>query len=198
MKPWMRKALVAMITVMTLGMYTPPAHLTAETENEGHGANTKLDAGREETRSTGAGELEVTLGFDSEDYLKTLTEKAKEQTMYKLGPRILPQVEDEFTAVIFPKMEEAVEQLVMESGDAAPIYFSITEDPSSGTGERIFNIHDSRQGKDIAKFHVRRDNRPWEGYWFNFHYHLSTDGFEEHYDIGEIYWDKNMPPKWMA
>ncbi|MFC3041107.1 YpjP family protein [Virgibacillus xinjiangensis] len=199
MKPWVRKALVAMITVMTLGMYTPPVHLTAEAENEGSETDARQDAERGQAAADTREELDVTLELNDQDYLQTLTEKAKEKTLHKLGPRIVPQVEDEFTSVILPKMTDVLEGLVTDQGGGIAVpYYSITEEPSPGVGERIFNIHDDREGKDIAKFHVRRDNRPLEGYWFNFHYHLSQDGFEQHHDIGEIYWDKNMPPKWMA
>ncbi|MED4798110.1 YpjP family protein, partial [Priestia megaterium] len=51
---------------------------------------------------------------------------------------------------------------------------------------------------DLIRFHVRRENPPKDGYWFNFHYHAAADNFQKHYDLGKIYWNRNMPPKWFS
>src|SRR5690625_2926285 len=100
--------------------------------------------------------------------------------------------------MILPTMEEALQHILTDIGEEDATYIGITEQLSTGYGEKIFHVYDYRTKNDIARFHVRRDNRPLEGYWFNFHYHLYDDNFEKHYEIGEIYWDKNIPPKWMS
>ncbi|WP_347862150.1 YpjP family protein [Salimicrobium sp. PL1-032A] len=104
-------------------------------------------------------------------------------------------MEDEVIEEIFPQIEAVIESFVDDGN--VPMY-EITEDPSAGYGERIFNLIHGETEEELARFHVRRDLRPGEGYWFNFHYHVKEDGYETHHPLGEIYWDKNTPPKWMS
>ncbi|WP_121604075.1 YpjP family protein [Virgibacillus sp. Bac332] len=194
MKQWMRKIAVVLITIMTLGMYVPTS-LTADPEEH----KERYDSGSVLDEATPVSVLET-----PEDVvpiqaytIDQLTEKAKEQALIKMGPRISHRIEDEFTAVILPNIEKVMETILFD--DKAPVtYYDISEDPADGYGERIFNIYDLKAQEKVAKFHVRRVHRPLEGHWFNFHYHLQADNFEKHYDIGEIYWDKNTPPKWMT
>src|SRR5699024_8732952 len=129
----------------------------------------------------------TTYDVEEENVAATLMEKAIAQTSVKFGPKIENQLENEFQEVILPKMEETLTSIFTEAGEDRLPFYEITENPATGKDEKI-----------IAKFHVRRDFKPQEGYWFNFHYHLGKDQFETHYELGNIYWDKNMPPKWMA
>ncbi|WP_053220163.1 YpjP family protein [Virgibacillus senegalensis] len=203
MKLWLKKISVILITFMTLGMYIPPNYLDtsaaekdevlSKSDSDSHASATLVPLGGEEDTDTRLGEEK-----DSDQLIAALTDEAAERTVAKLGPRIYPRVEDEFKSNILPVLQEVIGEILTEAGDEKIPYFVITEQPASGYGERIFNIHDVQADQDVAKFHVRRDNRPGEGYWFNFHYHLEEDGFEGHHTIGEIYWDKNTPPKWMA
>ena len=188
---------------MTLGMYVPPAILTADAEQDKENFASKSnvnDAVFRPAPNLREEKIDVSIEAENkEDYFTSvITEKAKEQMMTKLGPKIAKQIEDDFIAIIIANMEEVIQMIVAEAGNEESIYFGITEQPTKGYGEKIFNIYDYRTKEDIARFDVRRDNRPLEGYWFNFHYHLSKDNFEKHYEIGEIYWDKNIPPKWMS
>jgi len=194
----MKKIAVVLVTIATLGIYTPTALLEVDAEESKNNFPSKAEVDDKGTQSVEA-EQEIT---DTHDHsvdmvINQLTEKAKERTITKFGPRIASQVEDEFSEVILPNME-AVLQTIVKEHETAPIYFAITEEPSKGYGERIFNVYDNLNNEDVAKFHVRRDNRPLEGHYFNFHYHVNRDGFKEHYDLGEIYWAKDTPPKWMA
>lgn len=203
MKHWVRKVSVIFVAIMTLGVYVPqiPLDTDAEESNEAVSSNTDVN----EDVSVVVSEPTVqeentapTIDSDVNHFSSDIKEKAKEQTITKLGPKIATQVEVDFMNDILPKIEESLSLILADADDDVLPYYSITERPSEGFGEKIFNIYDNRTEKDIARFHVRRDNRPLEGYWFNFHYHLSKDGFENHHEIGEIYWDKNIPPKWMA
>lgn len=192
MQTWIRKLFVSIIAVLTLGLYVPPALVDANESDENdtfipsHSANGVAVAELPEQTV-----VEPTI-------IEQLTDKAIIQTKAKLGDRILHQVDDEFTAVILPKIEEVLESLFSDVDDTELATFQITENPAQGYGERIFNIYNYTANKTVAKFHVRRDYRPLEGYWFNFHYHLADDQFEKHYAIGDIFWDKNTPPKWMT
>ncbi|MUK88310.1 hypothetical protein GMD78_07900 [Ornithinibacillus sp. L9] len=200
MNRWMRKIAVALIAILTLGIYTPTYLIADEDNNEVITPKENNGEGLSDLGSSveSTGDLDIHIPSYEYDYVQTITEQAKEQTITKLGPRIIDKVEDEFTASILPNLEVALQSILADVGEDTLAYISITEQPAEGYGERIFNIHDHQINKDIARFHVRRDNRPKEGYWFNFHYHLRKDGYENHYTIGEIYWDKNTPPKWMS
>lgn len=199
MKLWMRKITVVLVTIMTLGLYVPPLSLDVDAEENKDALASNPDSFDGATLTvTEIAEDEIIPDNDEDYFIETLTEKAKEQTITKLGPRIAEQIDNEFFDDILHNMEDVVQSVLVDAGEDASEYIGITEHPSKGFGEKIFNIYDYRTHKDVARFHVRRDNRPLEGYWFNFHYHLSNDGFEEHHVIGEIFWDKNVPPKWMS
>lgn len=203
MKLWIRKAIVVLVAIATLGFYAPVSLLEVDAD-DGKDKVSEAGAYKEQDLESIIVEEEIDKpSIDTEEidertfYIHEMMEKAKDTTMTKFGPRIANQVEDEFNTAILPTIEQVIEGLVNEAGDDY-IYYGISESPSKGYGERIFHVYDYRTKEDIARFHVRRDNRPLEGYFFNFHYHLKEDNFKEHYEIGEIYWDKNTPPKWMA
>lgn len=200
MKLWMKKIAVALIAIATLGMYTPTDLFDLGTDGSKNNLSSKsnYDSTTVTAENQGIDDYHTTVQQTDVDYLASLQAHAKAQSLLKFGPRIADQVEDEFTSVILPQIETVLANLFDEADKDAVPYYGITENPAEGYGERIFNVTDLRTNMDLAKFHVRRDNRPLEGYYFNFHYHLSKDEFKEHYHIGDIYWAKNTPPKWMA
>lgn len=201
MKLWIRKFSVVLIAIMTLGLYIPTTDITSEAEESKEISptnpvvDTTLETLSNKALSTDLEQEHINKVFSYEAELRT---QAKDQLEMKLGPRIISQVEDEFTEVILPTIENVLDTLFMNLKEEELSYYRITEHPSPGYAEKIFNVYDERNSRSIAKFHVRRELRPLDGYWFNFHYHLSNDDFREHHEIGEIYWDKNTPPKWMA
>lgn len=207
MKRWFKKIAAILITFITLGIYIPPVLLTTDLDQDKENLASKSNVDEalftSVSDSLDVEEVEPDDPLEdewlTEDYFKrVITEKARQQTLTKFGTRIAKQVEDEFITSILPHIEIVLDMILAEVGKEESIYFGITENPTKGYGEKIFNIYDYRTNQDIARFDVRRENRPLEGYWFNFHYHLSKDNFEKHYDLGEIFWDKNIPPKWMA
>lgn len=198
MKIWWRKIAVVLITILTLGMYSPTTLLEVDAQKENGSVSSSSNADQETVARTIEiqDDIPATTEEDLDTALNRLMSQAQEQSMIKFGTKIATKVEDEFNQEILPKIEEVLHTLLEET-ETAYTFLSITEDPSSGYGERIFNVYDEKTKQHVAKFHVRRDNRPLEGHYFNFHYHLSTDKFKVHHDIGDIYWDKNTPPKWM-
>jgi hypothetical protein len=201
MKLLMRKIAVMMVAIMTFGFYVPPGlHTDVEAEDN----KNELSHSDVNTETETASVLEVLEVHDpevtarEEDPLFLLTDQAKEQTLMKLGPRITSQLDENFMDTILLNIEDTLESLIAEMPEEEYAYLNITESPADGFGEKIFHIYNARTNEDLIRFHVRRDHRPWEGYWFNFHYHINDDNFEDHHEIGEIFWDKNMPPKWMA
>jgi len=197
MRIWLKKMSVVLVAIMTLGLYIPSTDVTADTNNKSASLSESNNNSNNQTEENDYHEIDQ-IEVEEPNPSTLLLEKAKEQALMKLGPRIKDQLEDEFLAVILPKIEEELESIFHEAGEEKLPYYEITENPAYGYGERIFNVYDVQTKKDIAKFHVRRDFKPLEGYWFNFHYHLEKDNFEIHHEIGEIYWDKNIPPKWMS
>ncbi|MFD2752021.1 YpjP family protein [Virgibacillus siamensis] len=199
MKVWMRKIAVIFVAIMTLGIYVPTIHMHPEADEAKGAVSSPSDVdSTNDNIPVDIPEIEQIPQLDESYFMSQITSKAKEQTINKLGTRIANQIDEDFEDDILPKMEESLSMILAEAGKDNLPYIGITEYPSSGFGEKIFNVYDNRTGKDIARFHVRRDNRPLEGYWFNFHYHVRNDKFETHHEIGEIYWDKNIPPKWMS
>lgn len=199
MNLWMRKALVVLFTIATFGLISPPSALLADEQPEisSHNqAESRLAEFEKSQRSETKGLSELN---SLEDYKSTLIEEAESQAFIKFGTKISPVIDEHFRAEILPKIEEQIIKIVDElRGQDAFQFLAITDDPAPGRKEKIFNVYHMITKEDILKFHVRVDQPPQEGYWFNFHYHLAEDSFQTHYDLGSIYWDRNTPPKWMS
>ncbi|WP_057912722.1 YpjP family protein [Peribacillus muralis] len=193
---WFRKSLVILVSVLTFGLVTPTdLAWLAEADSL---KDTKKGLVEEEGLAYLASQnrTERKEEFNREEFLSGLLDKAEENAFMKFGEKINPKIGDEFKLAILPKMEEAIVEMAEHFPDEQLQQLTITEQPSAGRAEKIFNIYDSLSGKDIIRFHVRQENPPLEGYWFNFHYHTHHDAFATHYDMGKIYWDKNTPPEW--
>ena len=191
MPKWLKRSLVILITTLTFGTVAPPAYLLAD-NNDGKQSSNFTDNTIIETS------LIDNFNKDSkEEFLQLANMMAKEQSFEKFGTKIAPVIEDEFTEVILPKMEEVIESLADEMTEAELLYLAISEKPTGGNSEKIFHIYSKETGKDIIRFHVRKDRPPLEGFYFNFHYHTYHDNFQQHHMLGSIYWSKNTPPSWM-
>ncbi|MED4400622.1 YpjP family protein [Metabacillus fastidiosus] len=188
MNRWMRKTLVILFTIATFGLVAPPAALTIGEQNSKDTSFRTF----EEKHVEIIRETEDT----KEDYIADLLINAKEQSYEKFGTKIGEVIDEEFNEVIFPKIEEVITYFVNEQDDEQFKNIAISKNPSGGLGEKIFHIYNRETNEDVLRFHVRRDNPPQQGYSFNFHYHTYHDSFQSHKDLGDIYWDKNMPPKW--
>ncbi len=196
MNKWLRKSLFALISVLTFGLVTPTQLINP--------ANAETMSDRDAIEATAAKSSIATRRvfeeseFDRESFMEELINQAKLQSYQKFGSKIKPVIENEFREIILPNIQIALTETASQFPEDVLKNLSITEQPGAGLSEKIFNIKNSVSGKDILRFHVRRDNPPKEGFWFNFHYHSSCDGFQSHQDLGSIYWDKNTPPKWMS
>ncbi|WP_042221138.1 YpjP family protein [Oceanobacillus manasiensis] len=198
MKLWLRKAAVVLITIMTLGIYVPPAFLNADESKDDFTAKTNIKEDVSHSLAEAVPSEETSQESDDSNLVQSMANEAQAQTLDKLGPKISSQIDPAFLNAILFGVEEAVTTTVATIDESEYPYIGITDSPTDGWGEKIFDLYDVRTNKAIAKFHVRRDNRPLEGHWFNFHYHVKHDQFESHREIGEIYWGKNDPPKWMT
>lgn len=195
MNKWLRKSLVILFSIATFGLVTPPSSLAVqEKASEDSISNSAINNENIDQTITSNIEIEQ---FSKDQFITNLLSEAEQKSYIKFGDKIGGVIEDEFKAVIFPKMEEIITYYLNVEDDEFFQQLEVSK-PSGGTGEKIFHIYNTQTGKDVLRFHVRRENRPLEGYWFNFHYHTYHDSFQSHKDLGSIYWDKNTPPNWMS
>ncbi|MGE7780001.1 YpjP family protein [Peribacillus sp. NPDC097264] len=192
---WFRKSLVILVSVLTFGLVTP-TDLAWLADADSLKDPKKGVVQEDHTPFPSAQESSGFNHFDRDNFLSDILDKAEESAYVKFGEKINPKIGDEFKMIILPKIEETVNDMANQFPDEKLQQLTITERPSAGRSEKIFHIYDSISGNDVIRFHVRQENPPLEGYWFNFHYHTYHDSFATHYDIGKIYWDKNTPPKW--
>ena len=199
MSNWLKKTLVVLISILSFGLISPPQGLLLDKAE----AETPRDQELSQDLSTFLSEPNL-LSEDSDSYsgqnnrVKQLIEQAQDQAFIKFGERIKPIIEDEFREVILPKIEIAISEMAAQFPEDEWIHFTISEYPGKGKSEKIFHVINQKTGEDVIRFHVRRDQPPHQGYWFNFHYHTYHDQFHTHYDLGSIYWAKDTPPNWMS
>lgn len=196
MPKWLRKSLVVLVTVLTFGIVTP-----SQLHDFVNDKDPKRDAVESKTQdsATEVQQIEFFDGYTNEkDPISNLLKDAEHLSYTKFGTRIGPVIEDEFREIILPNIEKVIETVASQYEEDSLRQLYISEAPSGGDSERIFHIANRENNEDVIRFHVRRDHPPQDGYWFNFHYHIDADDFQEHHEIGSIYWAKNTPPKWMS
>lgn len=197
MNKWIRKSFVVLVSILTFGLITPTQlinNVNAEKPTERDTIEAALLRGYAQENSF----FETEEVVDKEKLLEELIKKAELQSYQKFGTRIKPVIENEFREIIMPNIEKALQETAAQFPTEDLLNLAITETPGKGQSEKIFNIKNRETNMDVLRFHVRRDNPPQAGYWFNFHYHTYHDGFQSHHELGSIYWDKNTPPKWMS
>jgi hypothetical protein len=197
MNKWIRKSFVVLVSLLTFGLITPTQlinNVNAEKPTERDTIEAALLRGYAQENSF----FETEEVVDKEKFLEELIKQAELQSYQKFGTRIKPVIENEFREIIMPNIEKALQETAAQFPTEDLLNLAITETPGKGQSEKIFHIKNSEKNMDVLRFHVRRDNPPQAGYWFNFHYHTYHDRFQSHHELGSIYWDKNTPPKWMS
>lgn len=198
LKKWWQKTLVFLVALLTLGII-PPNHSiwdhleNGQDSNRAQSANYKNIGVAEETVESFADENTETV-----DPIDSILQLAKEQSYIKFGSKIAQVIEDEFEQRIFPTIEQIISSALANLDDETKRYLTISGKPGGNYSERIFHIADGRSGQDLLRFHVRTEKRPLEGYYYNFHYHTYEDQFASHHTIGDIYYSKDTPPKWLS
>ena len=197
MKKWVKKSLVICLSIITLGMVSPADfewHLEASANKQGK----KSEEAKPLQSHQQIGYTEVVYNEyeEREQVLTAFYGKAEELSHAKFGEKIKPYIEEEFTAVILPKIEEAIEAYTDTYMTEELRNLEISSKPAFGVSEKIFHIYNKETGKDVIRFHVRRENPPKQGHWFNFHYHTDQDRFVTHHHLGSIYWSRDTPPHW--
>ena len=199
MKKWLQKTIVVLVALLTFGAILPDHEIWTNLQEKGQSKHSE-DPSRISDYDIGLDEpvyVEDGDGYSSQSD-DSLVIMAKEMAYTKFGTKIGPVIGDEFDEVIFPKIEEAIQMTLLQSEDLHKRKLAISERPAGDYAEKIFNVYDLDTRKDLIRFHVRTEKRPQDGYFFNFHYHVANDGFVTHHSIGDIYWSKNTPPKWLS
>lgn len=196
MPKWIQKSIVVLVTVLTFGLVTP-SQLFEIIDDKPPKRDTV------QSKSQDSSEVQTQIEYDhpennEQQVINSLMREAEYYSYEKFGKRIKPLIEDEFKEIILPNIQKAIEEVAYQFEGNQLQYLVISEAPTGGDSEKIFHIADREKDQDVIRFHVRKDHPPQAGYWFNFHYHTLLDDFQEHHELGSIYWDTNTPPKWMS
>ncbi|GGE37444.1 cell division protein FtsK [Pullulanibacillus camelliae] len=213
---WLKKSFVTLVTVVTLGTVVPSINYHTEQRPSSKESFNGASATPQRSelavdiptvdhveKETNKGWPDIANDYDTVDELlphfqSYALEEAKAQGFLKFGDTITQQIGETYTKDILPKFADVVADLGKDTDVDTLKNIAISNNPAGGTGERILNLYDGRDGKELLKFHVRRDHPPLEGYWFNFHYHTYEDHYQAHHELGKVYWNKNTPPQWQA
>ncbi|WP_203248850.1 YpjP family protein [Sporosarcina beigongshangi] len=199
MKKWLQKTLIVAVAFLTLGAISPNHQFWTSLQDKDQAKQAEQPP-KNTDYSIGLADAFV-YERSAEPVVsaeESLIATAKELSYVKFGSKIGPVIADEFDEIIFPKIEEAINMTFESSGDLHKRRLAITEKPAGDYAEKIFNVYNLENGQDVIRFHVRTEKRPQDGYFYNFHYHIADDGFVAHHSIGDIYWSKNTPPKWLS
>lgn len=197
MMKWLKKSLIITVALLTFGVITP-------THDIWNGLQDKSNAKQTENPSTTQsdelqfGIAEPALEAEPVSVEEAFIVSAKELSYEKFGTKIGPVITTEFDEVIFPQIDAAIRTTLHAAEDMEKDQLAMSDRPAGNYSEKIFHLYDKENNKDLIQFHVRTDKRPQEGYFFNFHYHTAEDNFAAHHVIGEIYWSKDTPPKWLS
>lgn len=197
MKNWWQKSLVIAVAVLTLGAISPN-HMIWEALLEEKNGSSSHAAENDQNQYTYDWLDTSEFYYTEPSILDTVHKTAEEQAYIKFGSRIGPVIRDEFQTAILPNIQHAIDMHLSGLEPEQLTRLAISEKPSGAHAEKIFHIYDTETKKDAIRFHVRTEKKPLEGYYFNFHYHVAEDNFQKHIAIGDIYWSKNTPPKWLS
>ena len=194
MPNWFRKTLVALITVFTFGLVTPPSILLDNAKAADKPTST---AGQQNLESTSYTYEETNDRLTTDTFITYAMQEAEKQSMQKFGTKIGPVIEDEFKDVILPKIEEAIAELANDVPEESLQSLAISQNQRVEIMKRFFTFTIRKQEMTYA-FPRKRYHPPQDGYYFNFHYHRFDDGYSGHHELGNIYWNTNVPPKWLS
>lgn len=193
---WLQKSLIIAVALLTFGVITPTHDIWSGLQEKGGSKHTAGPSVESDDYYIGLAEPELVNDLKSIE--EAFIVSAKELSYEKFGTRIGPVITEEFDEVIFPKIDEVIRMTLIDTNDLHKRRLAISERPAGNYSEKIFHVFDKDEKRDLIRFHVRTDKRPQDGYFFNFHYHIAEDEFTTHHTIGDIYWSKDTPPKWLT
>lgn len=209
MFPWMKRGIVISSALLTLGMFVPvdfvrEAHADepqrALDENNDNPLIYKVDQDNYDLFHEvlpAKAEHYIHRDITSADVLQQyFVRQAYEQSLNKFGTAISQRISKPFEEEILPRLTTGLIDTAKTFSEEDWKHVKLSVQPASGLGEKIVHLYNDESGADYFRFHVRRDQPPKQGYFFNFHYHTYLDQYERHHELGTIYWGKDMPPQW--
>ncbi|TWT28386.1 YpjP family protein [Planomicrobium sp. CPCC 101110] len=197
MKSWWQKSLMIAVAVLTLGAISPN-HTLWETILDDKGTQ-KSHAAANESKDYTYDWVDLSEYYvNGRTVIDSFYQTSEEQAYMKFGSRIGPVIQGQFQTAILPNIQQAIDMHLGSLGAEKLNRLAISEKPAGDYAEKIFHIYDINTKKDEIRFHVRTEKKPQEGYFFNFHYHIAEDNYQKHYALGDIYWSKDTPPKWLS
>lgn len=192
---WLQKMVIGLVAFLTLGIITPTHDIWNHLQDKNH----EKAIGPSTEAKTQVLNIEQEIDDEEESTIADVfIVKAHDLAYEKFGTKIGPVIGEEFDETIFPKMNQVIHETLNSVDNLHNGHISISERPAGNYSEKIFNLYNEDMKKDLVRFHVRTDKRPQEGYYFNFHYHKEDDAYVKHYKLGEIFWSKDTPPKWLS
>lgn len=194
MKKWIQKSFIIAVALLTFGVITPTHDIWSGLQ-EKHGPKQSIGP---LTNTADYEDYYIGLEEAEDSFEDNLITSARTLAYEKFGTKIGPVIATEFDEVIFPKMDEVIRLTLTNTDELYKNQLAISERPAGNYSEKIFDVYDKEEKQDLIRFHVRTDKRPQDGYFFNFHYHIAEDDFTVHHTLGDIYWSKDTPPKWLS
>ena len=134
----------------------------------------------------------------TDTFVNYAMQEAEKQSMQKFGSKIGPVIEDEFKDVVLPKIEEAIAELANDVPEESLQSLAISQKPAGGNNEKIFHVYDTKSGNDLLRFHVREIiHRKMDIILISTIIVLMMD-IQDTMSLGNIYWNTNVPPKWLS
>ena len=137
MPNWFRKTLVALITVFTFGLVTPPSILLDNAKAADKPTST---AGQQNLESTSYTYEETNDRLTTDTFITYAMQEAEKQSMQKFGTKIGPVIEDEFKDVILPKIEEAIAELANDVPEDSLQSLAISQNQRVEIMKRFFTF----------------------------------------------------------
>lgn len=195
---WLQKSLIITVALLTLGVITPAHDIWSGLQDKDNAKQLEGPTEGQSDELLNESTYQVSLDEPIQSIEDAFISSARELSYEKFGEKIGPFITNEFDDVIFPKIDEVIRMTLNDANDLHKQRLAISEKPAGNYSEKIFHVFNEETREDLIRFHVRTDKRPQDGYFFNFHYHVAKDGFSSHHTLGDIYWSKNTPPKWLS
>lgn len=207
--PWMKRGLVISSALLTIGLFVPADFVRdiqavePQKAQDGNNENPLIYKVNQDSYELFHEVLPaktdhyIHRNASSADVINNyIVKEAFQQSMRKFGGTISEKIGHPFKEMILPRLNTVLRETTESLAENDWTQLKVSNNPSAGLGEKILHLYNEESGEDIFRFHVRRDQPPKQGYYFNFHYHTYLDQYEKHHDLGTIFWGKDMPPKW--
>ena len=135
MKKWIQKTLIVTVTLLTFGAISPNHEIWTSLQDKDVSKHA-VDPSQSDDYPIGLAESSPmgSLEDNSDSIEELFITSAKKLSYMKFGTKVGPVIANEFDNVIFPKIEEAIQMTLANSGELNKRRLAISEKP----GRRLF------------------------------------------------------------